>query len=181
MATAGHGKMLGNADTVILGLLLDEPRHAYDIVRTYHARSMDKWVDVGDATIYQAMPRLERGGLIEPVAGKGEGKKKVYKLTSLGKKRLRQELLARLASEEVYDLDMNVAIGFIEHLKREEAVAALSERRRRVLEVVRDMGKLPYASEDGSRSLPHDMIALQRFRLAEAELQWLDQVMKWLA
>lgn len=172
--------MLGNADLVILGLLLDGPRHAYDIVRTYHERSMDSWVDVGDATIYQAMPRLERGGLIEATAAKGQGKKRVYRLTGQGRRRLREELLTRLASGEPYDLGINAAIGFIEHLKRDEAAAALGERRKRVLEVVREMGKLPYTSKGGTRSLPHDMIALQRFRLAEAELEWLDQVIKWL-
>ncbi|MHB0975746.1 MAG: PadR family transcriptional regulator [Candidatus Aquicultorales bacterium] len=172
--------MLGKVEMVVLGLLSDGPRHAYDIVREYHSQAMDKWVSVGDASIYQAMPRLEKEGLIERAPSLRRSNKKVYRLSNAGRKRLREAISSRLSSAAPYDLELNVGVGFIELLKRDEAVRALSDRRKIVLDMVRSMGKLSEDGEDGTRSLPRDMIALQRFILARAELEWLDRTIMWL-
>ncbi|MCL5292670.1 MAG: PadR family transcriptional regulator [Actinobacteria bacterium] len=170
--------MPGKVETVVLGLLADGPRHAYDLVREYHKRAMDNWVDVGDASIYQALPRLKRSGLIELASEKSN--KRVYRLTNAGRQHLRQALLSQLSSKRPYELELNVAIGFVDKIKREEAVRALAERHRFVLDIVRSMGEIPYDRKEGERSLPHDMIAMQRFRMAEAELAWLDRIIQWL-
>lgn len=171
--------MLGKVEIIVLGLLGEMPRHAYDIVRAYHGRSMGIWAEVGDASIYQALPRLERSGLIE-IAQDGDGARKTYRLTRSGRKKLKESLLERLSSTTSYGLELNAALGFIHLVKPEEAARALEERREYIAAIIRSMGEFPVGDEEQSQALSHDMIAMQRYKLAEAEMAWLDSVIRWL-
>ena len=61
-------------EVVVLGLLAEEPLYGYDLLERFRARSMGFWVEVGKASVYQALRRLERDGLDQrPVARGARG------------------------------------------------------------------------------------------------------------
>jgi DNA-binding PadR family transcriptional regulator len=76
-----------NAELAILGLLVEQPRHGYEIERVIAERGMRDWTDVGFSSIYYVLGRLERAGLVAALAGVrhiGGPARKVYAPTSAG-------------------------------------------------------------------------------------------------
>src|SRR5690348_2780311 len=81
----------GTLDLLILQTLLFGPRHGHGIATTIQATSEDLLADHG--SLYPALQRLERGGLITSDWGTSENNRRArfYKLTRAGRNRLAVE------------------------------------------------------------------------------------------
>ncbi len=82
----------GTLDVLILKALAWGPLHGYAITRLIH-RQTDEALLVEEGTLYPALWRLESKGLVEAEWGlsKNNRKAKYYRLTSEGRRHLRQE------------------------------------------------------------------------------------------
>jgi len=78
-----------NAELAILSLIIEQPRHGYNLEQVIEERGMRNWTEIGFSSIYYILRKLEKAGLIEshtePSEGKGPGRK-VYQVTSAGRK-----------------------------------------------------------------------------------------------
>ncbi|MGD2067863.1 MAG: PadR family transcriptional regulator [Gemmatimonadota bacterium] len=83
----------GTLDLLVLRILDDEPLHGYAIARRIESLSGDE-LHVEQGSLYPALYRLERAGLIRPRRGKSEtGRRvKIYSLTGAGRSRLADEV-----------------------------------------------------------------------------------------
>jgi DNA-binding PadR family transcriptional regulator len=54
-----------NAELAVLSLVVERPRHGYDVELTIAERGMRDWTDVGFSSIYYLLGKLEKAGLIE--------------------------------------------------------------------------------------------------------------------
>ncbi len=76
-----------NAELAVLSLVVECPRHAYEIEKVIAERGMRDWTDVGFSSIYYLLGRMERTGLVRGVrdgtAGKGPARR-VYSPTADG-------------------------------------------------------------------------------------------------
>jgi len=158
---------------VALGLLAEEPMHGYDLLERLRERGMDSWVQVGKASVYQALRRLEAGGLIGGRSQEGtEGPdRRVYRITRPGRDQLRRALLERFASET----EAGIALGFAHVLtpfevrrgldEREEAVRAELDR------VAADRARA--AAERGAGWTVAERMLEREESLLHADLAWL--------
>ena len=85
----------GSLDMLVLRTLLTGPRHGYAIARHLHAAS-DALIQVEEGSLYPALHRLERRGLIEAEWGPSEANRraKYYSLTRAGRKALEAQTSA---------------------------------------------------------------------------------------
>jgi len=78
----------GHLDALLLAVLEDGPRHGYAVIEALRDGS-DGALDLPTGTVYPALHRLERAGLIrsdwETVSGR---RRRAYKLTASGKQAL---------------------------------------------------------------------------------------------
>jgi DNA-binding PadR family transcriptional regulator len=89
---AADSKRLGEPVLWILLSLSDQPRHGYALIKDIEAAS-DGRVRLSTGTLYGAIRRLLEDSWIEPVELADKSRdKQAYKLTALGRTRLRQEL-----------------------------------------------------------------------------------------
>jgi PadR family transcriptional regulator PadR len=74
----------GVLDLCLMGSLVDEPRYGYEMTSQLAASGLDA---VAEGSIYPALARLERAGLIEGFsqAGSGGPPRKYYRLTANGR------------------------------------------------------------------------------------------------
>jgi transcriptional regulator len=79
----------GSAETLILALLEDRPRHGYDIARLIEERSGGR-IAFHVASLYPTLYRLEHDGLIVGrwVERAGQRRRRFYRLTSAGRRSL---------------------------------------------------------------------------------------------
>ncbi|HXF71356.1 MAG TPA: PadR family transcriptional regulator, partial [Actinomycetota bacterium] len=129
------GPRLGKVDLVALGLLAEGPAHGYELLERARARRADRWVPVGRASVYQALRRLERAGLVAGRDAPGlEGpERRVYRLTAAGRERLLRGLEALAAEVGPYEAPGTTALGFLSLLEPARARAALAARKRATL------------------------------------------------
>jgi len=74
------------AELTLLGLLVEKPRHGYELEEVITARGMRDWTEIGFSSIYYLLGKLRDRGLIaetgEPVRGKA---RKVFTPTAEGR------------------------------------------------------------------------------------------------
>ena len=77
----------GVLDVCLLAVLIDEPAYGYEMTRRLAARGLDV---VGEGSIYPALGRLERGGLVEPFQQPSNGgpPRKYYRVSETGRSAL---------------------------------------------------------------------------------------------
>jgi PadR family transcriptional regulator len=79
----------GSAETLLLALLEDRPRHGYELARLIDERSGGR-LSFHVASLYTQLYRLERAGLITGrwVEKAGQRRRRFYRLTLAGRKSL---------------------------------------------------------------------------------------------
>lgn len=82
----------GSAELMILSILESQPRHGYEIGRLIEQRS-DGALSYQITSLYPTLYRLEDEGLVEGrwVEKAGQRRRRYYKLTAEGRKRLAAE------------------------------------------------------------------------------------------
>lgn len=82
----------GHLDLLLLSTLAHRPAHGYGLVEALRGRSEGAF-DLGEGTMYPALYRLERGGLVasswKVVGGR---RRRVYRVTRRGRKALERQL-----------------------------------------------------------------------------------------
>jgi DNA-binding PadR family transcriptional regulator len=81
----GNGPAKGSLDLLLMGVLRRGPAHGYAIIATLRERS-DGEFDLAEGTIYPALHRLERAGLVESSVELAHGRRRrTYALTPRGR------------------------------------------------------------------------------------------------
>ncbi|SFS14644.1 transcriptional regulator, PadR family [Agrococcus baldri] len=87
---ASPDALRGHVDAMLLAVLAEGPVHGYGAVERIRERSSGV-LDFPSGTVYPALKRLERRGLIEGEWQASGRSKRVYRLTSAGTKALETE------------------------------------------------------------------------------------------
>ena len=168
---------VSKVEVVVLGLLAEEPLYGYDLLERFRERSMGFWVEVGKASVYQVLRRLEREGLVTGRSQEGpEGPdRRVYRITRTGRARLIAGLEERFGDLEPYETDAGVAFGFAHLLSATQARKALDAREtsvRDLLDAVKTERDRTAADRGAGRAVSNAMLDRQE-ALAKAELAWI--------
>ena len=54
-----------NAEAALLGLLAEEPKHPYQILKDIEMRDIQSWTDLSKATVYKMLRRLELKKMVQ--------------------------------------------------------------------------------------------------------------------
>src|SRR5919205_3756439 len=92
MTTISKDRLHGTLDALVLKTLSWGPRHGYAVARWLEETTKDA-IQIEEGSLYPALYRLEKRGLIDAEWGMSEiGRKaKIYKLTAAGRRELRTE------------------------------------------------------------------------------------------
>jgi transcriptional regulator len=80
-------ELKGHLDGLILAVLAGEPLHGYAIIEELKRRSGGA-LAVPEGTVYPALHRLERSGLLQSSWSDGTRRRRVYQLTARGRREL---------------------------------------------------------------------------------------------
>jgi DNA-binding PadR family transcriptional regulator len=117
-------------EVVLLGLISEEPIHAWGIEAKMRERHMDEWTEMGFSSIYRVLAGLEKKGFIETrLEHEGQGAtRKVHRVTAAGLEVLVEGVLTYL--QDVLPLKNPLWVGLTYMLKaeREEVLDRLGRR-----------------------------------------------------
>jgi len=167
---------VSKVDVAVLGCLAESPRHGYELLEVMRERHMDRWADVGKASVYQGLRRLEGAGLISGKAQEGAAApdRRVYRITKSGQARLSEGLEERFADPGPFESAAGVAMGFLHLLPPAARRRAVQARIRALNSLVEEahVRRNGVAGDAGAAAVARAMLDRQ-VALAEAELAWL--------
>jgi len=118
-----------NAEFAILSLVVEQPRHGYDIEETIVARNMRDWTDIGFSSIYYVLGKLETAGLVtsrrEPAPGRGPARR-VFSATDAGVAAMHHHALEALAGPARQPTSFQLGLAVLPYLDDDDVAAALS-------------------------------------------------------
>ena len=80
-------ELKGHLDALILAVIAIKPMHGYAVIEELRARSGGK-LALPEGTVYPALHRLERNGLLSSAWSDGARRRRVYSLTRSGRREL---------------------------------------------------------------------------------------------
>lgn len=123
--------MTNKNDLVVLGLLCEQDRCGYEIIREVKRRDFEHWANINPASIYNCLARLEKSGALSCHADKvgNYPERKVYSVTQKGRRRLSDMVIEAVSS--VSHADHAIAclgIGFVYCVEEKAALRAIRSR-----------------------------------------------------
>ena len=160
------------AELTVLGLIVEHPRHGYDLEQVIEQRGIRQWTDIGFSSIYYVLAKLEKRGLVEAAESRsGVKSRRVFQSTDEGRQIAADEAVAFIADLRAIPYPVLVGLAnlpLVSERAYDEALRSrmtqLAARIASVMEAERSQAPLPRpAREVFSYSLS----------LLEAERSWL--------
>ena len=167
-----------DAELAILGLVVERPRHGYEIEQVIEERGMRDWTEIGFSSIYYLLKKLEGEGLIAGQLEEAERgpARKVYRATPAGEKALRKGVLNALSVPKRCSSPILLGLSHLPGIPPDEAVTALQQYSQAL------STHLAHVQErwERQRPLPYFIDAMfeHSITLIEAELEWLREFIK---
>jgi DNA-binding PadR family transcriptional regulator len=167
-------KAMTNAELAILSLVVERPRHGYEIEQVIEERGMRDWTEVGFSSIYYLLKKLEREGLVEgrlQEAGRGPARR-VYHATTAGMEARRTGVLDALSTPRRGTSPLLLGLSNLPGILPTEAVAALRQCRAAL------STRLEHVQEkwDSQRPVPPYVDAMfdHSVTMLKTEIAWID-------
>jgi DNA-binding PadR family transcriptional regulator len=180
MAIASRSSSLG---LVVLGMLIDEPMHAYRMQKLLKLWGKDKVVNIRrPASIYQTIERLIRLELVavrKTVQTESHPDRIVYGITAKGRTTLRAWLREMLTAVGDEFPNFPAAVSMLALLTPNDAKASFESRAKAVKAALKELEEEKKAAGD----VPRLFLLEDAYRttVLEAELTWLSTVISDLA
>ncbi|MEE9315101.1 MAG: PadR family transcriptional regulator [Rhizobiaceae bacterium] len=119
---------LTDAELLVLGLVVEMPRHGYELEHVIEQRGMREWTQIGFSSIYFVLGKLEKAKLIVAKVPAGAKAKKIYSASASGHDALHEQTLKVL--RDVRPTYSSVLLGMAHWpaMRRDEALDALQAR-----------------------------------------------------
>ncbi|MDI6717360.1 MAG: DUF4388 domain-containing protein [Actinomycetota bacterium] len=169
-------RLTSKIDLMLLGLVLERPMHGYEINQIATSEPMQNWLDISRTTVYYALTRLKKQGLITEMVEKQYNKPdlSIYRITEAGRKLFFDSLAKALAEQEKIFIDYNIGLFFINKLTKEKAFDVLEQRkdflrkwRSSLQENLRQIRNNPEHPSTLKAVLDHTI------SIAESEISWI--------
>jgi DNA-binding PadR family transcriptional regulator len=164
-----------------LVLLAEAPMHPYEMQRLMVWRGKDQVVRVQRGSLYPAVERLAKAGLIEPLETERAGRRPertVYQLTEQGRDTAEMWLASMIRTVRNEYSDFPAALSFIPMLSAAEARDQFQARRISLGKEIAAMRALAVEMADNYQ-LPRLFIIEDEYKLAmlEAEHSWVGGIL----
>ncbi len=161
-------------DVVILGIVLEKPRSAYDIQKDVEYHNFSRWTRISIPSIYKKVLQLKEKGYLTSNVVKGErfAQKAVYSITSAGKAYF-ESLMDAIADQNVLlAFDFNVLVTNLNKMDKARA-RMLTGKLRKSIAASAEKNEA-YARQYADIPLVGRTVFDQQRLLYQALLQWLD-------
>ncbi len=165
---------MSSIDLVILGIVLEKPRSAYDIQKDVEYHHLSRWTKISTPSVYRKVIQLNEKGFVKSDIVKGDkfADKAIYSITASGQAYF-AELMSTYASQPIPLLfDFNVVISNLNKIDTDEALKLVSQLRKTIRASAQSNEH--YAAEYADIPLVGRTIFEQQRLLYDSLLAWLD-------
>ncbi len=157
-------------DFAILGLLMERPRHGYELRRALAELGFWK---VSFGSLYPSLRRLEKREAIR--ATRGTGRRKEYELSGAGREIFNTLLRSDPEANETVRA-FQVRLAFLGRLPSDRCIHVMGARRRELATQLKTAREILIAARSTTKNEDRYRIALMEHAMqsTEADIAWLD-------
>lgn len=166
---------LGTWEVALLCLLLEKPMHPYEMQQLLAQRRKDKVLGLKRGSLYHAIGRLERWGLIQTVGTGRDGQRPertTYEISEAGRTSLSSRLHSLLADVRWEASSFMASMSFLVYLPVGDALTHLQQRIER-LEAAIEAGETEIREAEGRAGRINLLESEYAVTLQRAELDWV--------
>ena len=157
-----------------LALLSEQPMHGYQLRQEFERRTGSAWpLNIGQA--YTTLARLQRDGLVEPVADGAEDSPEQFRLTDAGAAQADAWWGTAVGRERPGRDELAIKLALAVTVPGVDVTAVVRRQRDETLRTLRALTKQKRGL-DPATDLAHSLVLESRVFAAEAEVRWLDHV-----
>ncbi|MFS2280299.1 PadR family transcriptional regulator [Microbacterium sp. OR21] len=163
---------LTSTELTVLGLVIEQPRHGYDLEQVIERRGIRRWAEIGFSSIYYVLAKLEDRGLIEsPGDQSGAKKRRVFRATAAGQSAAARAAVASIADQQTVVHPMLAGLANAQLISEDDYRDALRQRMIWISERIAAL----LAARQAQAPLPHAAHEVFSYSLSllEAERSWL--------
>lgn len=169
-------------ELAVLALLQERSMHPYEMQRLLRERHKDEILVLKRGSLYHAIERLARAGLIKAVKTARQGRRPertTYRITAAGRAELLRQLRGIVAVPQRESSEFMAGMSFLIHLDPRDAREQLAQRQERLLKQIEELRK---SMESALARVTRINLLESEYLLAmqKAELQWIRAVVKEL-
>ncbi|MFI5486213.1 PadR family transcriptional regulator [Micromonospora echinaurantiaca] len=117
------------SELVVLGLIVESPRHGYDLEQVIERRGIRQWTEIGFSSIYYLLAKLESRGLVHaPDAPAAAKSRRVFHATDAGREAASRGALALIAELRPVPHPLLVGVANLALLSERQYAQALRDR-----------------------------------------------------
>jgi len=164
--------VVSSIDLILLGMVYDQPRSAYDIQKHVEYRNLSHWVKISSPSVYKKLRVLEQKGYLMTKRQR-EGnmpEKSIYSLTREGRKYF-HELMHEISAQPFEILfDFNAVVVSLNKVDKEEALECVQ----RIAQSLQDTRTYLSMQRDAKKEIPYvgRSILEQQLSVCETLLTW---------
>jgi len=167
-------------EITVLGIVSEQECHAYNIEKIIEERGVRGRLNIGFSTIYAALKKLEKRGLVasrfapqEKLPGR-----RIYSVTDSGRRRLYDELKKMLSLPQRSESVFEAALEFGQLLPRKEMKEALSLYEAEISRMIQN--KMREMTEIGNPTALQRAMLSRPLALWQAERKWVRELIALL-
>lgn len=164
---------------LILGLVAEKSRHAYEIEQALETRGMREWTEIGFSSIYFVLGELEKKKLVKSQKPKSIKGKKVFSLTKKGENVLKDQTTSLISNFRKSNSSLFTGMTNWGLLTEEDAISALKDRVQSIkIEILR-----LEESRYNNQPLPDYVELLFNFSIKqlENEFSWVLETIEYMS
>jgi DNA-binding PadR family transcriptional regulator len=160
------------AELTVLGLVVERPRHGYDLEQAIELRGVRQWTDIGFSSIYYLLAKLEKRGLVHvPDAPAAARSRRVFHATAAGRRAATDGARALIRQPRPVPHPLLVGLANLALLSESEYSEALRTRLAGVEERIAAVRAAEQAQAPSARAARE--VFSYSLSLLEAERSWL--------
>src|SRR4030081_1346027 len=160
----------------ILGLLAEDPLHGYQVKQRFEEMLGGTW-ELNIGSVYQALQRLERDGLVETTGDRGDRGRQAYRATEAGVSALEEWLEDPESQPQLLREDLYVKLLLLGRQANGRLERLLNRQRHVHLQRMRDLTEQESAAREGGR-IQLALLFKGGQLHTEADLKFLDAVVE---
>jgi DNA-binding PadR family transcriptional regulator len=160
----------------ILGLLAEDPLHGYQVKQRFEEMLGGTW-ELNIGSVYQALLRLERDGLVETTGDRGDRGRQAYRATEAGASALEEWLEDPESQPQLLREDLYVKLLLLGRQANGRLERLLNRQRHVQLQRMRDLAEQEKAAREGGR-IQLALLFKGGQLHTEADLKFLDAVVE---
>ncbi|BCN29478.1 PadR family transcriptional regulator [Anaeromicropila herbilytica] len=169
---------MSNVDLILLGLVYEQSRSAYEMQKHIDYRNLSSWVKISTPSIYKNVKKLEEKGYLigESVRDSKMPERTIYAITEGGKDYFHQ-LMRKAACSNVNILfEFNAVVANLNKLEKNEAIQLIHDIKTQICVSYEQMQQMQKQRE--SIPLVGRTIIEQQLKVLESLKNWVNSFEK---